>query len=77
MSPERPPLRIVTDAEADVLGLRAEALARLRRRYPKAESRRAMEGSLKRLVETFTGGVRTVDTFEWELLVDEELTSEV
>lgn len=70
-------LRVVTDEEADLLGRRAEALVRLRRRYPKPESRRAMEGSLKRLVETFTDGARTVDTFEWECLVDDDLTGEV
>lgn len=70
-------LHAVTPAEAELLGLRMEALERLRRRYRKAESRRAMEGSLRRLVMAFSGTERTVETFEWELLVDEDLAGEV
>ena len=70
-------LRVVTDAEAEIIGLRAEALRRLRRRYPNPESCRAMEGSLRRLAQTFSAGQRTIDTFEWELLVDDDLAGQV
>lgn len=76
MTPARH-LRVVTPAEAELLGLRLEALERLRRRYRKAESRRTMEGSLRRLVQTFSQGERSIETFEWELLIDDDLASEV
>jgi integrase/recombinase XerD len=70
-------LHAVTPAEAEILSLRLEALERLRRRFKKAETRRAMEGSLRRLVRTFAEDERTIETFEWELLIDEDLAAEV
>jgi len=70
-------LHVVSDAEAEVLGLRMEALRQLERRYPKPESRRAMKRSLARLAETFSQGQRTRETFEWELLFDDDQAGQV
>lgn len=77
MTPNASTLKLVTDEDAHILGLRAEALRRLALRYHKPESQRTMQGSLNRLVKTISGGQRTVASFEWELLVEEDLTSEM
>lgn len=71
-----PTLRVVSPAEAELLGLRQAALARFDRRYPHPESRRTMRGSLERLARTISKGRYGATGFPWELLCDEDLTAE-
>lgn len=71
-------LHAITDAEADVLGLRVEAMQRFRARYTfSAESQRAMVGGLRRLARSFSAGRYDERTFPWEILVDQDMAGEM
>lgn len=71
-------MHVVSDEEADRLGLRAEALDRFSRRYShNPESRRSMIGGLRRLALTFSDGRYDERSFPWELICDEDLADQV
>lgn len=70
-------LHVVTDEEAELIGLRRKARDRFISQYPKAESRRTMLGALDRIARTFSEGERSGRDFEWDLLKDEDLSNEV